>query len=97
MFVNFKSIEYYSFRVKNAIYLPQKPDLKNETVMKKSESAYILSSENHIKQGVNKVNNFDKKKISKSWVESIIYLNVWISCELIGNSNFYNLNLQIHI
>jgi len=66
MFVIFKLIECYSFRVKNAIYLPQKPEPKNETVMKKSESAYILSSQNHIKQGVNKVNDFDKKKISKS-------------------------------
>ncbi|CAI6347987.1 unnamed protein product [Macrosiphum euphorbiae] len=62
------------YGVKNSIYLPQKPGLKNETVIKKSESAYILSSQNHIKQGVNKVvNNFDKKKISKSQPHLDIY------------------------
>uniref|UniRef100_A0A2S2PI16 C2HC/C3H-type domain-containing protein n=1 Tax=Schizaphis graminum TaxID=13262 RepID=A0A2S2PI16_SCHGA len=60
---------------RNAIYLPQKPaDLKNEIAMKKSESAYILGSKNHIKQNVNKmVNNFDKKKISKSQPHLDIY------------------------
>lgn len=63
----YKLIECYSFRDRNAIYLPQKPDLKNESVMKTSESAYILGSKNHIKQGVNKmVNKFDNKNISKS-------------------------------
>jgi len=65
--VFFKLIEFYSFSERNAIYLPQRPDLKNEKTMNKSESAYILGSKNHIKQEVNKmVNNFDKKKISKS-------------------------------
>ncbi|XP_022169212.1 uncharacterized protein LOC111032985 isoform X3 [Myzus persicae] len=54
----------------NAMYLPQKPDPKNESVMKKSESAYILSSQNRIKQGIN---NFDKKKISKSQPHLDIY------------------------
>ncbi|CAH1723121.1 uncharacterized protein LOC114129103 isoform X2 [Aphis gossypii] len=59
---------------RNAIYLPQKPDLKNESVMKKSESAYILGSKNHIKQEVNKVvNKFDKKNISKSQPHLDIY------------------------
>lgn len=56
-------MECYSSGDRNAMYLPQKPDPKNESVMKKSESAYILSSQNRIKQGIN---NFDKKKISKS-------------------------------
>ncbi|XP_025201486.1 zinc finger C2HC domain-containing protein 1A-like isoform X2 [Melanaphis sacchari] len=59
---------------RNAIYLPQKPDTKNELAMKKSESAYILGSKNHIKQEINKmVNNFDKKNISKSQPHLDIY------------------------
>lgn len=63
----FKLFECYPSRNRNAIHLPFKPDLKNETVMKKTESAYIFSSQNHIKQGVNNkmVNHFDKKNISK--------------------------------
>lgn len=61
-------IEYCSFRDRNAINLPQKPVIKNESIMKKSESAYIIGSQNNIKQGINNkmVNSFDKKKISKS-------------------------------
>jgi len=83
MFVIFKLIECYSFGDRNAMYLPQKPDPKNEIIMKKSESAYILSSQNHIKQGIN---NFDKKKISKSWVENTYNLFkcflILISCNV---------------
>jgi len=59
MFVILKLIEYYPPRNRNALYLLQKPYLKNETVMKKSESTYILSSQNHIKQEM--INYFAKK------------------------------------
>lgn len=78
MFIILKLIQFYSSEDRNSIYLPQKPDLKNETVMKKSESACILNSQNNIKHGINNkmINNFNKKKMSKSWVDSIMYLNV---------------------
>jgi len=66
MFAIFKLIECYSSRDRNAIHLPQKSDLKNETVIKKSESAYIFNSQNRIKQGIMMVNHFDKNNILKS-------------------------------
>lgn len=38
--------------------------------MKKSESAYILGSQNQIKHEViETINNYNKKNISKSWVK----------------------------
>lgn len=41
--------------------------MAKETIMKKSESAYILGSQNQVKQKViTTINNCDKKIISKS-------------------------------
>lgn len=37
--------------------------------MKKSESAYSMSSQNQVKQEVNIINNHNQKQISKSLVE----------------------------
>ncbi|VVC34396.1 Hypothetical protein CINCED_3A018987 [Cinara cedri] len=53
---------------RNAINLPQKPVVvKKDTIMKKSESAYMLSSRNQLKRGtIQTINNYDKKNMSKS-------------------------------
>lgn len=41
--------------------------MRKETVMKKSESAYILGSQNQVKHEIVKtINNCDEKNISKS-------------------------------
>lgn len=42
--------------------------MKKETIMKKSESAYLLSTRNQVKRDpIQTINHFDKKKnISKS-------------------------------
>lgn len=58
-------LNFYFCRNKNAIL--QKPVKKIETVMKKSESACIIGSQNQVKREANKsVNSFDKKNLSKS-------------------------------
>lgn len=47
--------------------LPQKVKTNKETVMKKSESAYILGSQNKIQEKIIKTaSNYEKKNISKS-------------------------------
>ncbi|XP_015367078.1 PREDICTED: zinc finger C2HC domain-containing protein 1A-like [Diuraphis noxia] len=74
---------------RNAIHLPQKPDLKNETVMKKSESACVFISQNHIKQGV-MVNHFDKKNISKSNHKKYIAIE-----DMLYGDNEKNLNFDL--
>lgn len=53
------------------MYLPQKPDVKKDTIMKKSDSANIISSQNNVKQEIIKSGNKygSKKNISKSWVD----------------------------
>ncbi|XP_025409376.1 zinc finger C2HC domain-containing protein 1A-like isoform X2 [Sipha flava] len=61
-------VSKYSFGNKNTIYQPKTTSgIKKETIMKKSESAHIISSQNRVKEEtINTINRFDKKNLSKS-------------------------------
>lgn len=49
------------------MYLPRKPEVQKNTVMKKSESANIISSQNQKQEIIKTINKYgDKKNISKS-------------------------------
>jgi len=65
IFIIFHYSILYFFRSRNVKYLPQKPVIKKETTMKKSESAYMLDSQNQVKREIiETVNNCDKKSKS---------------------------------
>lgn len=57
---------FFFFRNRSAVNLPKKVDTKQETIMKKSESAHILGC-NKVKEDIILTNaRYDKSNMSKS-------------------------------